>query len=172
PVVTAVGGAEQALVGEVQRLGAAFGEGQRQRPCATIVRGRVGQGGVDAAGLVGVHVELVDLVAVDDVVVVRIGRDHPALAAGGDLVELLHGDAVATVATAGQRHRTGILLCAVDPVRKLVVGADVIDLRGRLVQPAGPGLAAVQGDQGPLVDNEDLPVRVGRVDPHLVEIVA
>src|SRR6185312_3779233 len=50
--------------------------------------------------------------------------------------------------------------------------ADVIDLRGRLVQPTGPGLAAVQGDQGALVDTEDLPVRVGRVDPHLVEIVA
>ena len=38
--------------------------------------------------LVGAQVELVDAAAVDDVRIVRIRRDHAALAAGGDFLEL------------------------------------------------------------------------------------
>src|SRR6185437_6613568 len=64
-----------------------------------------------------------------------------------------------------------ILLRAIDAVREAVVGADVVHLRGRLVVPAGPGLAAVGGDDGALVDAHDLAVRIVRVDPQFVVIV-
>ncbi len=122
--------------------------------------------------LSGAKVELVDAAAVDDVRIVRIGRDHVALAARGDLAEFAHRDAVEIAGAARQRRGARILLRAVDAVRKTVVRADVVDLRGRLVVPRAPGLAAVQRDDRALVDAEDLPVRVVRIDPELVEIIA
>src|SRR6185437_12027606 len=72
---------------------------------------------------------------------------------------------------AGHRGRAGILLRAIHTIRETVVGADVVHLRGRLVVPARPGLAAVGGDDRALVDAHDLAVRIVRIDPQLVVII-
>src|SRR5262249_25650953 len=60
----------------------------------------------------------------------------------------------------------------VDPIRELVVGADVIELSGRLVVPRAPGLAAVDADDRALVAGEQDDLRVVGVDPDGVVIVA
>ncbi len=57
----------------------------------------------------------------------------------------------AEVAAAGGTDRAAFLLSAIDPVGKLVVGDDVIELRGGLVVPGTPGLAAVDADGRTLV---------------------
>src|SRR5205823_6634288 len=64
-----------------------------------------------------------------------------------------------------------ILLRTVDPVRIPIVSGDVIELAGRLVVPAAPGLSAVQGDQRPLVDPEDSSIGILRIDPQGMEVV-
>ena len=76
------------------------------------------------------------------------------------------------VAAARHRGRAQILLRAIDPVREAVVGRNMIELAGRLVVPAAPGLAAVERHQRALVDAEDAPVGILRVDPQSVEVVA
>ena len=65
-----------------------------------------------------------------------------------------------------------ILLAAVDPVREPVVGFDVVELAGRLVVPVAPGLPAVQRDDRALVRRRDHALRVLRVDPEEVVVVA
>src|SRR6266542_7045466 len=72
----------------------------------------------------------------------------------------------------GHARRSGVLLRSVNPVRKSVIGDDVIELPGRLVVPGAPGATAVDGDDCPLVDAEDTAVGVERVDPQRVVIVA
>ena len=65
PVVATVGGPEQHLVGEVEGLGAAPREGQRQRPGATVQAGNR-EGRVHRPRLLGAQVEPVHGAAVDD----------------------------------------------------------------------------------------------------------
>src|SRR4051794_7668928 len=146
--------------------------GEGKLPFAAILTGK-GGGGFSVPRLAGFEVEPAAPPAVDDIRIVRVGRDLVRLAACRDLVELGDVDAVIlAVAAARDRGRARILLRAVNPVWISVVGGDVIELARRLVVPAAPGLSAVQGDQRPLVDPEDSPIRVLRVDPQGVEVVA
>jgi hypothetical protein len=64
------------------------------------------------------------------------------------------------------------LLAAVDPVAKLPVGRHVVELRRRLVVPGRPRPAAVDGDRGPLIGGEQHDVRVHRIDPEALIVVA
>ena len=171
PVLTAVGAAVELLVGEIQHLGVAHGEGERQGPGAAMVVG-IGQGGIDVARLARAQVEAIDAAAVEDVRIGGIGRDVVALAAGGNFAEVGEVDAVAVRGAAGYAGSAGILLRTVDEVRETVVGADVIELAGGLVVPGAPACAAVQGNDGALVHAEDLPLRIVGVDPQRVEVVA
>ena len=47
---------------------------------------------------------------------------------------------LAFVASAGDAGGSAFLLAAADPIGKRVVGADMVELRGRLVIPGAPGL--------------------------------
>jgi hypothetical protein len=82
----------------------------------------------------------------------RIGRDVAIFfyADGGPIAKR----DFAEVAAAGGADRAALLLAAIDPVGKLVVGDDVIELRGRLVVPRTPGLAVVDADGRALIDGE------------------
>ena len=69
-------------------------------------------------------------------------------------------------------HGTTILLCAIEPVGKAIVGGEMVDLRGGLVVLGAPGLRAIDADHGPLVAREHHALRVSRVDPDLVIVIA
>ena len=72
----------------------------------------------------------------------------------------------------GHTGRAGILLRAVNEIRKAIVGADVVELAGRLVVPAAPACTPVQGDDGALIHAEDATLWIALVDPQRVEVVA
>ena len=76
------------------------------------------------------------------------------------------------IAARGDTCRAALLLPAIDPVRELVVGDDVIELRRRLVVPTAPGAPAVDGDGRALINREQDNLRIVRVDPDAVIIVA
>ena len=105
---------------------------------------------------------------IDDVGIARIGRDVAALAAA-HFVPVLAGDD-AVVGPAGDGDGGVVLLRAVDAVGPLVVGGDVIELRGGLVVLLGPGLAAVDGDGDAAVVAVDQALRIGGIDPQAVMI--
>ena len=100
-------------------------------------------------GLAGAAIVTRQLAAVDDVRIERIGRDV-AVFFRGDRMPVAESD-LAVVAAARDADRAAFLLAAAQSIRKRVVGADVIELRGRLVVPRAPGLAAVDGDDRALV---------------------
>src|SRR4029079_17322007 len=118
------------------------------------------------------RVEAVDASAVDDGRVLRIGGHVVALAARRDLAELHQIDPVDRVRAARPPRGARILLRAVHPVRKTVVGDDVVELPGGLVVPGAPRLAAVDGDDAPLIDPENAALGRLRVDPELMVVVA
>src|SRR6267143_2029948 len=68
--------------------------------------------------------------------------------------------------------RATVLLCAGDPVRKAIVGGDVINLRRRLVVPGTPGRSAVYGYNPALVAADNHPFWIVGIDPELMIIVA
>ena len=141
PGLAAVARAEQPLVAEIKRV-IALPEGQRQRPVRRDIRRGRRASGRRSSLWPGLEVEPFDRAAIDDVWIVGVGRDLAAFAAGGDLMEMRHGDAVdLAVAAARHRGRARILLRAVDPIGEAVVGRDMVELAGRLVVPAAPGLA-------------------------------
>src|SRR5258708_22297983 len=78
----------------------------------------------------------------------------------------------AEVTAAGSADAATLLLSAIDPVGKLVVGNDVIKLRRRLVVPGTPGLSAVHADGRSLVDRDGDNVWVFGIDPDGVVVVA
>ena len=60
----------------------------------------------------------------------------------------------AVIAAARDPDRSALLLPAIKPIRKSVIGADVVELRGRLVIPRAPGLAAIVGNDRALIAAE------------------
>src|ERR1700686_2530817 len=91
--------------------------------------------------------------------------------AGADRRPLTLGD-LAVVATAGDSSGAAILLRAVNPVRKTVIGGYSIKFSRRLVVPGAPSIATVHGDDGALIDAEHDALGVGGVDPDGVIVVA
>src|SRR5260370_27046379 len=78
----------------------------------------------------------------------------------------------AKVTAAGGADGAAFLLSAIDPVRKLVVGDDVVELRGRLVVPGTPGLSAIHADGRALVHSDGDDVWVFGINPDGVVVVA
>ncbi len=68
--------------------------------------------------------------------------------------------------------RPGVLLAAADVVREVVVDRDVIHRRRRLRVPVAPRRAAIRRDNGALVRYEQHDVRIVRIDPALLVVVA
>src|SRR5690242_3999785 len=100
----------------------------------------------------------------------RVHRHIPVLL-GADGMPIAEVD-LAVVAAARDAGRSALLLAAIDSVREGVVGADVIELRGGLIVPRAPGLAAVDRDHRPLIAGEENYVGIVRVDPEPVIVVA
>src|SRR6185312_6393250 len=83
---------------------------------------------------------------------------------------VVEGD-FAVVAPARCARRAALLLSAVDPIRELVIGDHMIELRRRLVVPGAPGAAAVHGGGRSLIDAQQDDVGILRVDPDAVIVV-
>ena len=79
---------------------------------------------------------------------------------------------LAVIAATGDADRTALLLPAANFVRESVHHADVIDLRCGLVVPRTPGLAAIHADQRALIRHQKNDVRIFRIDPQVLIIVA
>ena len=105
-------------------------------------------------------IEARHLAAVNDVGIERIGRDV-AVFFDAHRLPVAEGD-LAVIAAAGDADRAALLLAAVDPIGKPIVGDDVIELRGGLVVPGAPRLAAVDGDGRALVAGQDDDVGIRR----------
>src|SRR5262249_17317539 len=78
---------------------------------------------------------------------------------------------LAVTAPAGHRGRTALLLAPINPVRELVVGDDMVELRGRLVVPCAPGLASVHRDNRPLIACKQHDLGQNGIDPDGVVVV-
>ena len=125
--------------------------------------------GCDVLRLAGALVEAHHPAAVDDVRVERVGGDVGVLV-GADADPVAKRD-LAAVAAAGGADGAALLLAAVDPVGKLVVGRDVVELGRGLVVPGAPGAAAVDRDVGALIGHEEHDLGMERVDPDAVVVV-
>jgi len=127
PTVAAVGGLEEDVRSEIKDAGIDGREEERRGAIETVVALAQDDGG-NVAGLSGVAVEDGDFAAVDQIGMQGIGRDVAVFfdADGGPIAK---GD-FAEVAAAGGADGAAFLLASVDPVGKLVVGDDVIELRG------------------------------------------
>src|SRR6266851_1752680 len=79
---------------------------------------------------------------------------------------------LSVVSAAGDARRSAVLLRSVHPVGKSVIRRDPIKLSRRLVVPRAPGLATVEADRRALIDTEHDALRIRRIDPHRVVIVA
>src|SRR6266481_215029 len=75
-------------------------------------------------------------------------------------------------AARGRADRAAILLRAGNPVRKTIVGGDMIDLRGGLVVPGTPRDGAIHRNDSALIAAEDHALRIVRINPELMIIVA
>ena len=126
--------------------------------------------GLDVLDLSGAAVVARYLAAVDDVGIERIGRGVAVLFNAGGM-PVMKGDA-AIVAAAGNAGAAAVLLAAADAIGEGVVGGDVIHLRGGLVVPLGPGLAAVLRDDDALIAGERDDLRVVGIDEDVLVVVA
>ena len=171
PVIPAIFGAEEPLIRKVQHARIARREHERQRPGVAIVAG-IRQRWIDRLSLHRSQIEPFHPAAIQDVRVPRIGRQVVALTAGGRLTEMSYVNSIDYIRMTWHAGRAGILLRSVDPIRKLVVGDDVIELAGRLVEPGAPGPPAVDGHRRALIDAEDSAIGHLGVDPERVVVVA
>jgi len=116
------------------------------------------------------HDAAVPTAGIDDVWIRGVGSDVTKLeAANREPVAI--GD-YAIVAAAWDGGGAAILLRGVGNVGKLVVGDDVIELASGLVEPIAPGFAAVEADSGALIDAENHALRILRIDPENVIVIA
>src|SRR5712664_2054568 len=78
----------------------------------------------------------------------------------------------AVIAAALRGNGAAFLLRAVNPIRKAIVGGDVIELGGWLIVPTAPRRAAVHADDRALIGAERDDLRIFRADPDALVIVA
>src|SRR5712692_7046443 len=78
----------------------------------------------------------------------------------------------AIIAAAQRGNGAAFLLRAVNPVRRTVVGGNVIELGGWLIVPTAPRRAAVHADDRALIGAERDNLRIFRADPNALVIVA
>src|SRR5579871_1424138 len=108
--------------------------------------------------------------AVNDVGMERVGRDVRVFGCA-DRVPLAEGD-LAVVTAAGDACGAALLLTAIHPIGELIIGDDVIELRGRLVVPGTPGAPVIDAGGGALIECEQDDVGIQRIDPDGVIVVA
>src|SRR5262249_21784992 len=148
-----------------------FSKEEREGP-GTAIQVRVCQRRRNALRLAGAQIELVYPPAENDCCVVRVGSNVVVFAPGGDFTELAEIDAVDVVSAARTPCSPRVLLCAVAQIRKPIVRDDVVELARGLVVPGAPGQTAIECHQGALINAENAPLRLGRVDPQRMIVVA
>ena len=109
-------------------------------------------------------IEASDLPAVDDVRIERVRRDVSVLLRAYR-IPFAEGDRPVVAAAHGS-DRSALLLPAVHPVRNAIVGDHMVELRGRLVVPGAPGLAAIHRERRTLIGRDQHDVRIVGVDPN------
>src|SRR5260370_38157609 len=76
------------------------------------------------------------------------------------------------IGSAGKHEGFAVLLRCVGVVGDLIVDGDVIELRGRLVVPGGPGGSTIDADADALIGGLDHARGVFRIDPQRMIVVA
>ena len=107
---------------------------------------------------------------IDNIGIKRVGSDV-AVFDHADRVPVAEGDD-AVVATSPNAYGTAFLLARANAIGKGIVGDRVIKLRGGLVVPGTPRLAAVHGDDGSLIADQQDDVAVVGIDPEVLVVVA
>src|SRR5262249_968626 len=123
--------------------------------------------------LAGVAVKLRDLEAwptVNDVRIEGIGS-YIRIFVSTNRMPVMKGN-LAVIAPTDQSSRAALLLSTVNPIGMLVVGDDVIQLRGRLVVPGTPRAPTVHSDRRALIDSQKDDVGILGIDPDSVIVVA
>ncbi len=126
--------------------------------------------GRDVLRLPGNHVEARDLPAINQIGMQRVGSDVTVFFSSHGM-PIAKGD-FAPIAAAGGSGGAALLLSAVNPVGKLIVGDDVIELRGRLVVPGTPRSASIDADRCALIAREQNDLRILGIDPDGVIVIA
>src|SRR5690348_2095460 len=108
--------------------------------------------------------------AVNDVRIEGVGGSVAVLD-DADRAPVAEGD-FAVVAPAEDAHGAAFLLPTAHLVGKIIADGHVVKLRRWLVVPRAPGLAAVNGDDGALVADQQNDVGIVRADPEVLVIVA
>src|SRR5215469_10256135 len=167
--MAAIGGPQQNVGGEIEFAGIEWRKNDRERAVVAVLAGtdRLGSDvGVFVECLVGAR----DAATIKDV---RVARVH------GDVAVLLDARQAPfpegnfpRVAAALRGGGAAFLLCAVNPVRKTIIGDHVIELRRWLVVPAAPGLPAIDADDRPLIAGEGHDAGNLGIDPHALVVVA
>src|SRR5262249_11739594 len=98
-------------------------------------------------------------------------RSDVAVFDGAHRVPVALGD-LAVVAAARDAHRAALLLPGAHPIGEGRGDARVVELRGGLVEPRAPGLAAVERDQGTLDAHERDDRGIVRIDPQVLVVIA
>ena len=169
PTVSRIGRFEQYVGREVERVRFERRKNNRQRARIAIFAA--------ANGLRGNFRVLADIllcarepVAIQNVRIERVDGDVAVLENSRQLPIAKRNFAV--IAAALRRNGAAFLLRAVNPIRKTIVGGDVIELGGWLIVPTAPGRAAVHADDRALVGAERDDLRIFRADPDALVIVA
>src|SRR5581483_1986273 len=106
---------------------------------------------------------------IDDVRIEGI-RSHIGVLVGSNGMPVVKRD-LAVIASTQCARRAALLLAAIDPIRVLIIGDDVIELRGRLVVPRAPCASTVHRYRRALIDAQEDDVGIFRIDPDGVVIV-
>src|SRR6266566_6042628 len=143
PTVSRIGRFEKLVGGEVQRVRLERRKSYRQRARVTIfaAANRLRR---NLRVLTDVLLRSREPVAIKNVRIERIDGDVSILE-NPDQMPIAKSN-FAVIAAALRRHGAALLLRAVNPVRKAIVGGDVIELRGWLIVPTAPRRAAIHAD--------------------------
>jgi hypothetical protein len=169
PAIAAVGGLEENVGTEIQHVGIDRREHDRHGADEAEFTG-ANRYGADFLNVARRPVEASDLAAIDKVGIQRIGRDVAVLF---DAYGVPVAEADAAVITAAlDSSGTAFLLRSIHPIGEAIVGNHVIELRGGLVVPGGPGGSGIDAEGCALVTGEQDDIGIARVDPDGVVIVS
>src|SRR6266404_8933505 len=169
PAHAGVGRPENHIRTQVEDVRVDGGEDQGSRPVEAIFSGAQ-HDGRNILGLTRDPVELCDLAPVNDVRIDGVGC-NVAVFLDTYGIPIAKAD-LSKVAAAGDAGAAAFLLPSIHPVRKLIVGDDVIELRSGLVVPRTPGGTMVDADGDALVAGQGDDLGVFRIDPYGVIVVA
>src|SRR5258708_6881522 len=178
PTIALVGAAQHVLRAEIKRVRILRREHQRRGPGEAVFRmgfaevaNCIGRNVLRLAGAAIVTEKLaVGSSAINDAGIGRIRRNVAALTCSGRM-PVTEGNG-AIIAAAENVYAAAILLRAVNVVREFIVDRNVVELRGGLVVPTAPGVAAIYAHARALIAAKDHALRIAGIDPQSVIVIA